>query len=197
MNKAVIAIAVIILMAVVGVCILNTSPKERDDSLGQKAQIFNEERVFEDPPETVLTELSMEDAVHGYLEKHVAVSSFGDKVFCSYEVVGHNVDNKDLNVYLWVLCSELYVSGEKIKEGAGISAPVFIVCGESENGYSVIRHAVPADGVGYAKSVADMFPLEYVKKMIPEQLNTEEFNERVEKLSSWNRKQARSFYGLE
>ena len=198
MNKEMITIAVITFMAVVGVHILSTSPTTQDDLYEHEVQTFEKERVFEDPPETILTELNIEETVREYLKKNIAVSSFGDEIFCSFEVIGHDMDNAKLNVYLWVLCSELYVSDGKIKEGAGVSAPVFIVCKKNEDDeYKIIRHTMPADDQGYAKSVADIFPPEYVEKMIPEQLGMEEFNERVVKLSSWNYKQAGIFYGLD
>ena len=168
MNKAVVTIAVITFVAVVGVYILNTLPKEQNNSLEQKTQILDNKHAFEDPPETVLTELGIEDAVREYLKDNVAVSSFGDEVFCSFEVIGHDTRDKKLNAYLWILCSELYVSDREIKEGAGVSEPVFIACEENESdGYYILRHAVPVDGAGYAKSVANIFPSEYVKEMFP------------------------------
>ena len=198
MNREMITIAVITFIVVLGVHILNSSPETQDGFSEHDIQTPNEERVFEDPPETILTELNTEDVVREYLKDNIAVSSFGDEVFCSFEVIGHDMDNAKLNIYLWALCSELYVSDGKIKEGAGVSAPVFIVCEESKSGeYKVVRHVVPADGAGYAKSVTDIFPPEHVGKIISKQLGIKKFNERVAKLSAWNYKQAKGFYGIE
>ena len=196
MNREMITIAVITFIVVLGVHILNSSPELQNDLSEHDIQTLSEERIFEDPPKTILTELNTEDIVREYLKNNVAVSSFGDEVFCSFEVIGHDMDNTKLSVYLWVLCSELYISDGKIKEGAGVSAPVFIICEEGEGGYEVVKHTVPVDGASYAKSVTDIFPPEYVKKIIPEQLGVEEFNERVAKLSAWNYKQAEDFYGI-
>ena len=197
MNKEMVTIAVITFIVVLGVHILNSSPETQDGFSEHEVQTFEEKRVFEDPPQTILTELNTEDIVREYLKNNVALSSFGDEVFCSFEVIGHDMDNAKLNAYLWVLCSELYVSDGKIKEGAEVSEPVLVVCEEDEDGYKIVKHAVPTNGADYAKSIADIFSPEYIKEMVPEQLGMEKFNERTAKLSAWNHKQAKYLYAIE
>ena len=65
-------------------------------------------------PTSIVTELGIQKVVHDYLKETIAISSFGDEVFCSFEVLGSDQKEDRLNLYLWTLCSELYLAEGKI-----------------------------------------------------------------------------------
>jgi len=150
-----------------------------------------------DLPTSIVTELGVEKEIHNYLKEKVAVSSFGDEVFCSFEVLGDDKTEEEITLYLWTLCSELYVVEGEIKEGAGVSEPLVLKLEKSGAGYLVVEHKEPEMGSRYAQSAGELFPEQYHTQVLPSQVTPQQFNDRQKILSYWVREQGKKFYGVE
>ena len=148
-------------------------------------------------PTSIVTELGIQKVVHDYLKETIAISSFGDEVFCSFEVLGSDQKEDRLNLYLWTLCSELYLAEGKIIEGAGVSEPVVIALEKKHGEYMIVEHKEPQSGSLYIQSVQDIFPAEYHEQLVPDKLSVTEYNDRNKILSHWVNEQGKEFYGLE
>ena len=148
-------------------------------------------------PTSIVTELGIQETIHDYLKNSLTVSAFGDEVFCSFEVLGHDETKSKLNLYLWTLCSELYVADGEIKEGGGVSEPLILVLERTDKEYTVTKHIEPERGITYAQSAQNIFPEEYHSKVLPDKVTPQEFNERTKTLSYWVKEQGKDFYGVE
>ena len=147
-------------------------------------------------PKSIVTELGIEKEVHDYLREKIAISSFGDRTFCSFEVLGDDKTEKNITLYLWTLCSELYVANGKIEEGGGVSEPLVLVLEKDGNGYKVAEHKEPESGAKYAQSAQALFPEKYYPEVLPSQALPQKVNERQKLLSDWVREQGKEFYGV-
>jgi hypothetical protein len=196
-NRAVIQTAVIVMLggitlAVFGVVALIFSAQRHAETLSVEA--IEEELSI---PNSVVRELGIEDDVHSYLKEFVGISSFGDEVFCSFEVMGSEDNGQDRMVlYLWSLCSELYVAGGEIQEGGGVSQPLVLVLDKKDGHYSVTEHREPERGPNYASSAKALFPPDYYSQVLPDQAQYQEVNERHKLLSQWVKQKGAEYYGL-
>ena len=144
----------------------------------------------------ILVELGLDESVRLYLKKNVAFSSFGDEVFCSYELFGIVEYENESRIYLWAYCGEVYVAHGTLKQGGGFSSPLSLVV-KNENGiYKVVDHILPEEGSGYYESVKVIFPEEYHAKIFPDAYGLEKHNKRVRRLSYEVYTQGADFYQL-
>ena len=168
----------------------NTSKDEKENDFTNNTSLFK-------VPVSIVTELGIQKVVHDYLRQTIAISSFGDEVFCSFEVLGSDQTEEKLNLYLWTLCSELYIAEGKIKEGAGVSEPVVITLEKIRGEYKIVEHKEPQSGSLYVQSVEEIFPAEYHEQLFSDRLSVAKYNDRYKILSHWVKEQGKEFYGLE
>ncbi|MCK5026982.1 MAG: hypothetical protein KAS07_01035 [Candidatus Pacebacteria bacterium] len=192
MNTAAIILVGGISMALFGVLALGVLYQTKNST---QEDIYAEEDVFS-VPRSIVTELGIETVVHQYLKEKIAISSFGDETFCSFEVLGHEESKDKLFLYLWTLCSELYVAEGEIKEGGGVSEPLVLVLKKEGKSYNVAEHKEPESGSRYTQSAQELFPEEYHEKVLPSQISQQVVNDRYKFLSYWVREQGKEFYGV-
>jgi hypothetical protein len=111
-------------------------------------------------------------------------------------VLGNDQTENRLTLYLWTLCSELYVADGKIKEGGGVSEPLVLILEKQNGNYTVVDHKQPESGASYAQSAQALFPEEYYPEVLPSQALPQKVNERQKTLLNWVREQGKEFYGV-
>lgn len=195
-NKAAMNTAVVVVMGgvatmLLGVLALGFVILQQKDT----AQVVEDESQYE-LPRSIVSDLGVEKEIHDYLKEKVAISSFGDEVFCSFEVLGDEKVDDEITLYLWTLCSELYVVDGQIKEGGGVSEPLVLKLKKTGFNYAVIEHKEPVAGAGYAQSARELFPEEYHTHVLPDKVTPQQFNDRHKLLSYWVEQQGKAFYGV-
>ncbi len=193
MNTAAIILVGGVSLALFGVLALGVLYQTKNTA---QEDIYAEEEAFS-IPQSIVTELGIETVIHQYLKEKISISSFGDETFCSFEVLGHEEDGDSLILYLWTLCSELYVTEGKIKEGGGVSEPLVLILKEKGKSYSVFEHKEPESGSRYTQSAQELFPEEYHEKVLPSRVSQQIVNDRYKFLSYWVKVQGEEFYGVE
>lgn len=195
-NRAGMNTAAIILMGGVSLVVFGVGSLMIMRNMSPVQERVVDEGVSEfEIPTSIVNELGIEAVVHGYLKEKIAVSSFGDETFCSFEVLGYDEVDDTLNLYLWTLCSELYVAEGQIKEGGGVSEPLVLVLEKTGKTYSVSDHKEPESGSRYTLSAQELFPEEYHEEVLPG--SPQVFNDRYRVLSHWVKEQGKEFYGVE
>jgi hypothetical protein len=132
--------------------------------------------------------------IQDYLVEHIGQSSFGGKVFCTYDMLGADLLSDGADVYVWALCAEYYLVGEIPTMGTASSLPVALHMQVSGGKYRVIGNKVPMDGMEYGTSIQLIFPKETIKKMC--RSNADCYNERAERLENLARQQAMKYFAL-
>lgn len=191
-NSAVAIIIGGITLSIFGVISLMYFSGNEDSSV----EVENDEAAYE-LHNTAVAELGIEKEVHNYLKEYVGISSFGDEVFCSFEVLGTEEKETKINLYLWTLCSELYVAGGEIQEGGGVSQPLVLIVSEEDGTYTIATHKEPERGANYVSSAKALFPEEYHSKILPNETPYQEVNDRHKILLYWVRQKGAEYYGVE
>jgi hypothetical protein len=93
--------------------------------------------------------------IKDYLELQVGIKSHGGKVFCGYEPMGMRNDGQQIQLYLWIACSEYYWSDQGLKTGTAISIPAVLFV-EWRGLYQIVDYK---DGMG-DPSIKTNFPQE-------------------------------------
>ena len=128
-----------------------------------------------------------------YIEKNIAFTGYNGKAFCSCDLLGIE-DNK---IYLWVYCEEYYLKDSVLEKGSGLFQPVVLEFYEDEIEFQITRHYAPTEGIGWEKSIKEIFPkCIYQNEILIE--NQEEFqkkyDERGERLGKRNMERAKEYY---
>jgi hypothetical protein len=127
-----------------------------------------------------LEQFSSIESIKDYLNTNVAITGFGGKPYCAYEVLDAQQDGKNINIYLWTVCQEYYSDKQKLRQGTGAVLPVALVMQRNGNNLSVLDHRVPRDGALYAEDMPIIFSKKFRAKDQAE--TTADKNNRVNRL---------------
>lgn len=112
--------------------------------------------------EVDVSEINPREAIKNYLlsqEDFAWKTEEDGQNFCAF--YPFNLVN-ELEVYLWVRCSEFAVDGSELKELAGISIPAKLTSLEDGK----FSHVIPRDGSFYSQDIKEIFPKDFQKSMI-------------------------------
>jgi hypothetical protein len=132
--------------------------------------------------------------VENALMENIGQTSFGGKVFCSYDVLGSEARSDGMDVYVWALCGEYYLDNGVLTLGTGSSMPVAIHMQKAGRVYEVVSCEIPSDGMDYMPSIQRIFTAAAIQKMCHE--NPDCYNERAQRLQNASEQKAREYYGL-
>jgi len=135
-----------------------------------------------------------EGSIRDYLQNNIVSPSFCGKVFCAYDLFGSEIKDNKIYVYLWTLCMEYCLKDGKLIKGSGVSMPVVLIASQIQQGYKITEHKEPMNGSFYAKSIKELFPEKYYKYIFSD--NTEEYNQRADRLLNDTEIQAEIYYNL-
>ena len=132
--------------------------------------------------------------VENALMENIGQTSFGGKVFCSYDVLGTEAWADGMDVYVWALCGEYYLDNGVLTLGTASSLPVAIHMQKAGRVYEVVSCEIPSDGTDYMPSIQRIFTAAAIQKMCHE--NPDCYNERAQRLQNTIEQKAREYYGL-
>ena len=75
------------------------------------------------------------DTIQQYLESSLESPNAGGKMFCAYELYGSESRRNNKYLYVWATCSEYYVKGAVLRQGAAVSVPVALIAEATASGY--------------------------------------------------------------
>ncbi len=132
--------------------------------------------------------------IEDYLNTVATKPQSGGKVFSAFIPYGQEIKNKQLYYYIWAVREEYVFNKNNLEKKSGAAGPVAIVVEEKNGKYAkVIDYKVPAEGSGYAASLAKIFPKNILSKI---NLNNAESNKRNSLLQKEVKSKAAQYFNF-
>ena len=137
------------------------------------------------------------EVISAYLVERVGEASFGGQVFCAYEPLADSREvGGHVDVYLWVLCQEYYLSGQALEAGTGSSLPIALSLEANGDTYAIVEHRIPGEISLTEELVRAYFPHSAWRTIMPEsQQEVITHNARAERLEALARERALATFG--
>ena len=129
------------------------------------------------------------------LALNYGIHIFWGKVFCGYQPMGMENDGQTVKLFLWILCSEFYVSDQTLERGTLMSEPVVLLIEVRHGNYRIVDIIDAGDGYQLVKV---NFPpkIQNIIVNLYHDTNPESFNNGVGALLHEVEQEAKAYYGF-
>ncbi|MCS1351737.1 hypothetical protein [Mechercharimyces sp. CAU 1602] len=101
-----------------------------------------------------------------YIVDHIGIQSEEGIVFAAHEVLGTEVKENKLRVYVWAKAIEYNKKGGELQEGSAIQLPLALFIEQLQDGsYQITQHYLPQEGVNYMDEIKNIFPSTVIEEI--------------------------------
>lgn len=102
--------------------------------------------------------LKLNNCIKYYLENEFRNWSERGKKFSAHRLMGIDIENDFINVYLWAYIMEYYPAGDNIRKGSGSSIPLKLRLIQYKDSYKIVGFETASSGEGYGERIRKIFP---------------------------------------